>query len=94
MSFDDVYEKELSFQTDRRKAAVSFINIISDLWYDKSIELIIFRNQLIDRNVSEILNLHEYAGAFVEKPISIFDSVEIAQAIQTLTSSSCKTRHW
>jgi glyceraldehyde 3-phosphate dehydrogenase len=84
MSFDDVYEKELSFQTDRRKAAVSFINIISDLWYDKSIELIIFRNQLIDRNVSEILNLHEYAGAFVEKPISIFDSVEIAQAIKTL----------
>ena len=84
MSFENVYEKELSFQTDRRKAAVSFINIISDLWYDKSIELIIFRNQLIDRNVSEILNLHEYAGAFVEKPISIFDSVEIAQAIKML----------
>ena len=90
MSFDDVYEKELSFQTDRRKAAVSFINIISDLWYDKSIELIIFRNQLIDRNVSEILNLHEYAGAFVEKPISIFDSVEIAQAIQTLNLPPAK----
>lgn len=84
MSFDDVYEKELSFQTDRRKAAVEFINIISDLWYDKSIELVLFRNQLIDRNVSEILNLHEYAGEFVQKPISIFDSVEIAQAIKTL----------
>jgi glyceraldehyde 3-phosphate dehydrogenase len=84
MSFDDVYEKELSFQTDRRKAAVAFINIISDLWYDKSIELVIFRNQLIDRNVSEILKLHEYAGEFVQKPISIFDSVEIAQAIKTL----------
>ncbi|GHC54729.1 glyceraldehyde-3-phosphate dehydrogenase [Ulvibacter litoralis] len=84
MSFDDVYEKELSFQTDRRKATVEFINIISDLWYDKSIELVLFRNQLIDRNVSEILNLHEYAGEFVQKPISIFDSVEIAQAIKTL----------
>ena len=84
MTFDDVYEKELSFQTDRRKAAVEFINIISDLWYDKSIELVIFRNQLIDRNVSEILNLHEYAGEFVQKPISIFDSVEIAQAIKML----------
>jgi glyceraldehyde 3-phosphate dehydrogenase len=84
MSFDDVYEKELSFQTDRRKAAVAFINIISDLWYDKSIELVIFRNQLIYRNVSEILKLHEYAGEFVQKPISIFDSVEIAQAIKTL----------
>ncbi|MBT8255219.1 MAG: glyceraldehyde-3-phosphate dehydrogenase [Bacteroidia bacterium] len=84
MSFDEVYEKELSFQTDRRKATVEFIKIISDLWYDKSIELVLFRNQLIDRNVSEILNLHEYAKEFVQKPISIFDSVEIAQAIKTL----------
>lgn len=84
MSFDDVYEKELSFQTDRRKASVEFIKNISDLWYDKSIELVLFRNQLIDRNVSEILNLHEYAGEFVQKPISIFDSVEIAQAISQL----------
>ena len=90
MSFENVYEKELSFQTDRRKAAVTFINIISDLWYNKAIELIIFRNQLIDRNVSEILNLHEYAGEFVEKPISIFDSVEIAQAIKTLNLPPAK----
>ncbi|MEI2420541.1 hypothetical protein V6O07_09720, partial [Arthrospira platensis SPKY2] len=36
---------------------------------------------MIDKNVSEILNLHEYAGAFVGKPISIFDSVEIAREI-------------
>ena len=84
MSFQDTYEKELAFQADRRRATVEFINIISDLWYDKSIELVLFRNQLIDRNVSEILNLHEYAGEFVQKPISIFDSVEIAQAIKNL----------
>lgn len=78
------YEKELSFQADRRRAGVEFIKIISDLWYDKSIELVFFRNQLIDRNVSEIINLHEYAGGFVEKPISVFDSVEIARAILSL----------
>lgn len=84
MSTNETYESELAFQADRRRATVEFIKIVSDLWYDKSIELVIFRNQLIDRNVSEILNLHEYAGAFVQKPISIFDSVEIAQAIKTL----------
>lgn len=84
MSFDDVYEKELSFQTDRRKATVELIKIISDLWYDKSIELVLFRNQLIDKSVSEVLGLHDYAGEFIQKPISIFDSVEIAQAIKTL----------
>ena len=84
MSIVDVYEKEMSFQTDRRKATVEFIKIVSDLWYDNSIELVLFRNQLIDRSVSDILNLHKYANDFVEKPISIFDSVEIAQIIQSL----------
>jgi len=84
MSLNGTYESELAFQADRRKATVEFIKIVSDLWYDKSIELVLFRNQLIDRNVSEILNLHEYAGAFVQKPISVFDTVEIAQAINTL----------
>ena len=84
MGQNEVYEKELAFQADRRKATVEFIKAINDLWYDKSIELVLFRNQLIDRNVSDIINLHEYAGEFVQKPISIFDSVEIAQAIQSL----------
>ncbi|RLD30240.1 MAG: glyceraldehyde-3-phosphate dehydrogenase [Bacteroidetes bacterium] len=84
MSFIETYEKELALQAGRRRATVEFIKIVSDLWYDKSIELVLFRNQLIDRNVSEILNLHEYAREFVQKPVSIFDSVEIAQAIKTL----------
>lgn len=84
MSFNQVYEKELAFQASRRKATVEFINIVSDLWYEKSIELVLFRNQLLNRNVSDILHLHEYAGEVVQKPISIFDSVEIAKAIKDL----------
>ena len=79
-----LYEKQISFQADRRRAGVEFIKTISDLWYDKSIEMVLFRNQLIDKNVSEIINLHEYAGEFVGKPISVFDSVEIAKAILSL----------
>ncbi|MDQ7917511.1 glyceraldehyde-3-phosphate dehydrogenase [Mesonia sp. MT50] len=84
MSQNEKYEKELAFQADRRKATVEFIKTVNDLWYDKAIELVLFKNQLIDKSVSEILNLHEYAGEFVEKPVSIFDSVEIAQAIKTI----------
>jgi len=84
MSFNELYEKELAFQADRRRATVEFIRIISDLWYDDTVELILFRNQLLDRNVSEILNLVEYASDFVEKPISIFDAVKIASQIKTL----------
>ncbi|GAL72394.1 glyceraldehyde-3-phosphate dehydrogenase [Jejuia pallidilutea] len=90
MSTDATYEKELAFQADRRRATVEFIKAVNDLWYDNSIELILFKNQLIDKNVSEILNLHEYAGKFVQKPISIFDSVEIAKAIKQLNIAPAK----
>lgn len=82
MSKQTPYENEIHIQSSRRKAAVEFIKIVNDLWYDNAIELVVFRNQLIDLNVSAILKLHEYAGEFVRKPISIFDTVEIAQAIK------------
>ncbi|WP_394748519.1 glyceraldehyde-3-phosphate dehydrogenase [Spongiimicrobium salis] len=84
MSAITSYEKELAFQADRRKATTEFIKIVSDLWYDKSIEIVLFKNQVIDKNVSDIINLHEYAGEFVQKPISIFDSVEILRAINDI----------
>ncbi|RAV30037.1 glyceraldehyde-3-phosphate dehydrogenase [Sinomicrobium soli] len=90
MSFTEIYEKELAFQADRRRASVEFIKTVSDLWYDNSVELVLFRNQLIDRSVSEIINLHEYAGAFVEKPISIFDTVEIAHVIKQMNLPPAK----
>jgi glyceraldehyde 3-phosphate dehydrogenase len=84
MSFSKTYEKELAFQAERRRATIEFIKSVSDLYYDNSIELVLFRNQLTDRNVSQILSLHEYAAEFVQKPISIFDSVDIAKAIKFL----------
>jgi glyceraldehyde 3-phosphate dehydrogenase len=84
MNPSQVYEKELSFQADRRRDSVKFISIVNDLWYEKSIELVLFRNSLINKNVGEILKLHEYAGRFVDKPISIFDSTEVAEGIKNL----------
>lgn len=84
MPYSKAYEKELAFQADRRKATTEFIKITSDLWYDKSIEIVLFKNQIIDKTVSDIIHLHEYAGEFVQKPISIFDSVEILSAINSI----------
>lgn len=84
MSKKTLYQKEVTIQVDRRRAGVELIKIISDLWYDKSIEMVLFKNQLLDKNVNEIINLHQYAGEFVGKPITIFDSVEIAKVVLSL----------
>ncbi|TYP99387.1 glyceraldehyde 3-phosphate dehydrogenase [Tenacibaculum adriaticum] len=78
------YEKEVVNQAQVRRATTEFINIVNDLWYDKSIELVLFRNPLIDKRASEVLNLINYAGRFVAKPISINDALEIAKAIQSI----------
>jgi glyceraldehyde 3-phosphate dehydrogenase len=73
---------KVSFQVDRRRAGVELIKIVSDLWYDKSIEMVLFKINCY-KNVSDIINLH-HAGEFVGKPITIFDSVEIAKVVLSL----------
>lgn len=75
------YKEELKARIIEEKAAIELIKITSDLSFERSIELTIFRNQLIDKRSSEILNLHEYAKAFVEKPINIKETLAIAKAI-------------
>ena len=49
MNYSLSCEKELAFQADRRKATTEFIKLVSDLWYDKSIEIVLFKNQVIDK---------------------------------------------
>ena len=84
------YENEVILQAKIRRATTEFINIINDLWYDKSIELVLFRNTLVDKRASEILNLINYAKEFVGKPISVYDALDIAKAIQHVQLPSSK----
>jgi glyceraldehyde 3-phosphate dehydrogenase len=90
MSTKANYNEEVLSQAQTRRATVEFINIVNDLWYDKSIELVLFRNPLVDKRASEILNLIEYAREFVSKPISILDALDIAKAITQIDLPSSK----
>ena len=84
------YEEEVLSQAKTRRATVEFITIVNDLWYDKSIELVLFRNPLIDKRANEVLNLINYAKEFVNKPISIHDALDIAKAIRQIDLPSAK----
>ncbi len=75
------YESQLTDWIKQEKAAIDLIHLIGTLWFDKSVELIVFRNQLVDRSASEILNLHQYAKEIVKKPITIFDSQLLAKEL-------------
>ena len=90
MSSNLNYEKEVALQAQTRRATIEFINIVHDLWYDKSIELVLFRNPLVDKRASEVLNLIDYAKEFVNKPITIHDALSIAKAIKQIDLPSSK----
>lgn len=78
------YEAELNEWIGQEKAAIDLITIIGKLWFEKSIELILFRNQLVDRSASEIMNLHHYAKNVVGKEISVKETLAIASEITKL----------
>lgn len=84
------YEAELNDWIEHEKAAIDLIGIIGKLWFEKSIELILFRNKLVDRSASEIMNLHLYSKDIVRKPINVMDSVMLANEV--LKADVCPSR--
>ena len=81
---DNTYESQLDNWIIQEKSALDLINLTGKLWFEKSVELVLFRNQLVDRSVSEVMNLHQYAKDIVKKPISTSDTAELARIIYDL----------
>jgi glyceraldehyde 3-phosphate dehydrogenase len=66
---------------EMEKASAELINVVSKLWYEKSIELILLRSVLVNRGSGKILNKHIRAETILKKPVRVEDSLLIAKAI-------------
>ena len=84
------YSEKLNEFIAEKKAATDLINSVGNLLYQKGVELVLFRRHLIDKNVSDILRLHQYATDFVKKPINIFESAELAKILTTMDLAPAK----
>lgn len=80
----DNYQKELVKQVAIRNNAVDLIKVVNELWFNQSVELVFFRNKLINCGVGKIQNLIEYARNFVQKPVNLEDTLLIAKEIANL----------
>jgi glyceraldehyde 3-phosphate dehydrogenase len=78
------YEESIKKWFEDEKAGNEFIDVLGKLFYDKSIELIFFRSQLIDRSASVILHKHSFTETFIGKKLCIQDSLILARAIYKL----------
>jgi len=84
------YEKELNMHVQRERAAVKLSSHVGELLYDRGIELVLFRNHLIDITISEILNLHEYAKNVVKKEIDIETTASLAEELLKMDLAPAK----
>lgn len=81
---ENSYQAQLNEWVENEKATLDLISITGKLWFEKSIELVLFRNQMVDRSATELMNLHEYAKSIIKKPITVQESVIIATTIQSI----------
>ena len=78
------YQDSVAQRIQQEKLAVQFIKNINDLYLDKGIETVLFRNTLVDQRPSEVLNLHSYARNFVGQNITISDTVSLLDELVKL----------
>jgi len=75
------FENQLNDWIKDERLALEFIQITGKLWFDKAVELILFRRQLLDRGAHSILHKHSYAENTIGFKLRIEDSLLLANTI-------------
>ncbi|TDG36567.1 glyceraldehyde-3-phosphate dehydrogenase [Pedobacter changchengzhani] len=75
------YQTEFQSWIEKEKKAIELINVVGNLWFNRSVELVLFRKPLFDIGSSEILAHHQYARSISGKDISIYETLELANTI-------------
>jgi glyceraldehyde 3-phosphate dehydrogenase len=78
------YEAGLKEYVDREKAAVDLLNSVGQLMFEHGVELVFFRNHLLDINTSEVIKLFNYAAEVVNKPVDIYATADLARTMLDL----------
>lgn len=74
-------ENSLKNWRDQEKKALELLQLVGELRFDRSIELVLFRRDLYDTRPSKVISDHKYAENYVNKPIGIDISLSLAKQI-------------
>lgn len=76
------FDLEIKSYREQQNAAVELIQIISNLWYNHTVELVLFREQLVDEKVSVILNHLRESTFLIGNILTIFDLLNVARVLE------------
>ena len=80
----NLYDKELNNWIDNEKIAANLLNLTGQLMYDKGIEIVLFRQNILDVGVTELMRLVAYAENVVERKIDLKTALALTQVISDL----------
>ena len=81
MADHNLYDKQLDNWIENEKIAANILNLVGQLMYDKGIEVVIFRQNILDVGVTELMRLVSYAENVVKRKIELNIALEIAKEI-------------
>ncbi|MFT4969162.1 MAG: glyceraldehyde 3-phosphate dehydrogenase [Chitinophagales bacterium] len=84
------FNSELKNWVSKEKLALELVTYASNLYFDKNVELVLFRRKLVDKGVTEIINDHAYARKFAQIRVSLESSVEFAKTLCTMDLAPAK----
>jgi len=84
------YESTFSNWLQEEKYAVSLLNSVGELMYDKGIELVFFRNHIVDVNIPSLMSYFNYAKDVIGEKVSVKDVNNMAIAISEIDFAPAK----
>jgi len=77
-------EETLNSWREKEKKALELMQIVGELRFDKSIELVLFRRDIYDTRPSDIINIHPFVSNYSDQPISVDTSLALAKTIASI----------
>ena len=76
---------------EKEKKALELLQITGELRFDRSIELIFFREDIYDARPSEVLHLHRVARNFMDSSIPVEVTLDVDRFV--LPTTTAEQRH-
>ncbi|HEX5625207.1 MAG TPA: glyceraldehyde-3-phosphate dehydrogenase [Saprospiraceae bacterium] len=84
VSQKETSELALKDWREKEKNALELSKLVGDLRFDRSIELVLFRKDLYDVRPSQIISDHLFAKNYIDKPLDLDLSLDIARIISKM----------
>jgi len=79
------FEQEIKSYQQQQNAAARLIKIVSNLWINQGVELVLFRNQILHQRPGSLLHIHKHASNLIgTTTLCISNILEVAEAIQEM----------